>query len=81
MYVCMSFDYARRFLGNIIVLFPNDYGYLVRCPIWVCACNLVYYLAVQIIDDIAHKLSDLGKLSIVYNLPALTIFDQHSYLA
>ena len=24
MYVCISFDYACRLLGNVIVLFPND---------------------------------------------------------
>ena len=33
MYVCMSFEYACRLLGNIIVLFPNDCGCLVGYPI------------------------------------------------
>ena len=50
---------------SLVVLFPNDEGYLVGCPIWVCVDNLVYYLAMQPIDDVAYKLSDLVKLIIL----------------
>ena len=42
--------------------------------------NLVYYLANQAMDDVAYKLSDLVKLIVVYKSPALTFFEQHSYL-
>ena len=54
---------------------------VVGCPIWVCIGNLVYYLAVQPIDDMVYKLSDLVKLIVLYKLAALTLFEQHSYLA
>ena len=40
--------------------------------------SLLYYLAVQPIDDVAYKLSDLVKLIILYKSPALTFSEQHS---
>ena len=64
MYVCVSSDYACRLLGNIIVLFPHDWGCLVGRPICICVGKLVYYLAMQPKDDVAYKLSDLVKLVI-----------------
>ena len=65
MYVCMSFDCACRLLGYVTccIMF-YDKGYIVGCPVWVCMGNLVYYLAVQPIDGVAYKLSDLAKLTI-----------------
>ena len=47
---------------------------------WVCIGNLVYYLVVQPIGDVAYKLSDLVKSIILYKSPALAFFEQHSYL-
>ena len=47
------------------MLFPNDKGYIVGCPIWVlCVGNSVYYLVVQLIDDVTYKLSNLVELII-----------------
>ena len=66
-----------RLLGNGVVPFVNVVG----CPIWVCVGNLVYYLAVQPLDDMVYKLSDLVELIVLYKLAALTLFGQHSYLA
>ena len=64
MYVCMSFDYACRLLGNVIVLFLDDQGCLVGCPIWVYVGKLVYYLTMQPIDDVIFELSNLVELII-----------------
>ena len=64
MYVCMSFDYACRLLANVIVLFPDDEGCLVGCPIWVGVGKLIYYLTMQPIDDVVYKLSSLVELII-----------------
>ena len=47
---------------------------------WVCIGNLVYYLAVQSRGDVASKLSDLVKRILLCKPPALTFFEQHSYL-
>ena len=47
---------------------------------WVYMGDLVYYLAVQQTGDVAYKLSDLGlKRIILYESPALTFFERHSY--
>ena len=60
MYVYILFDYAQcRLLGNVIVLFPDDYGCLVGSPVWVFVDKLVYYLTIQPIYDVAYKLSSL----------------------
>ena len=64
MYVCISFDYACRLLGDVIVLFPDDYGCLFGCLSWVCVGKSVYFLTMQPIDDVAYELSNLVELII-----------------
>ena len=64
MYECMSFDQAYRLLGNVFVLFPDDEGCLVGCPIWICVRKFVHDLTIRPIDDVAYELSNLVELII-----------------